>query len=143
MLSPPLSNVVSVSLHLWNWIVPNFFRKSEMGGPPNVVRGFTTPVCRHQDYNNDPDNLSEMNNTVPHKKRGTKLPLLHPAPASEKFKTFQLVHFLTVFFGGVWFQILPETENLETYYICTSTPTNRPQVSPTFFTSAEQQGPTG
>ena len=102
---------------IWNW------------GSPNVVGGFTTPACRHQDYNNDRDNLSEMNNTVPHKKRGTKLPLLHPAPASEKFKTFQLVHFLTVFFGGVWFQILPETENLETYYICTRTPTNRPQKS--------------
>ena len=56
-----------------------------MGGSLNVVVGIiTTPACRHEDNDNDPDNLSEMNNTVPHKKRGTKLPLLHPAPASEK-----------------------------------------------------------
>ena len=99
-----------------------------MGGPPNVVRGFTTPVCRHQDYNNDPDNLSEMNNTVPHKKRGTKLPLLHPAPASEKFKTFQLVHFLTVFLGEFGFKFCLK---LKTLRRITSVPA-LPQIDPKY-----------
>ena len=56
--------------------------------PANEGRQGRAPVhyqSLHILQNDNNHHLSEMDNPIPHEKRGTQLPLIHPAPASEKY----------------------------------------------------------